>query len=163
MGVAAFVALPAHATIYSFDIFMDGPQAGIVTPGTGLGTATYDDGVGVSPNISWSITFQDLIGTTNNAHFHGPGAPGVPAGVRLGTPFPVGVTSGVIAGTGTISAALGTELLSGLWYHNIHTSFAGGGEIRGQLVLIPEPLSVAILATGLVGLVGLRRRSRQRE
>jgi hypothetical protein len=154
------MAGPLQAAVWNFEIFMDGlqetpPEA---TPGTGIGTASYDDGDGVSPNFFWDISFSGLIGTTTNAHFHGPAEIGEgPAGVRVATPITLGVTSGSLSGSDTISEALGAELLDGLWYHNIHTTFRTGGEIRGQVSLIPEPASVMMLVTGLVGMLAAGR------
>jgi hypothetical protein len=50
-----------------------------------------------------------------------------------------------------------TALGSGRTYWNIHTSSFGGGEIRGFPVLVPEPSTIGLLATG-VALLGVRRR-----
>ena len=40
---------------------------------------------------------------------------------------------------------------------NVHTSANGGGEIRGNLVAVPEP-SAALFGAASIGLLALRRR-----
>lgn len=151
VAMTFFIATPVQATIWSFEFMHDGAQAGNVTPGTGFGTATYDDGDGVSPNFSWDITYQDLIGTPTAAHFHGPADFGEGAGIQVGTGIGDGSS---IAGSATISVVQAGQLLDEMWYHNIHSTFDTGGEIRGQVLLIPEPASVGLLAIGLIALLG---------
>ena len=70
----------------------------------------------------------------------------------------LGVTFGSFSGTATVSATVETHLLAGLVYWNLHTSFRPGGEIRGQIVLVPAPATLGMLAIGLVGLAGVVRR-----
>jgi hypothetical protein len=52
-------------------------------------------------------------------------------------------------------------MLDGMAYFNIHSSFAGGGEIRGflQLVTAPEPGMLALFGLAAVA-VGFARRRR---
>lgn len=146
---------PADATIINLYANIDGAQETppVATPATGTATITYDD---VSNLLSWTISYSGLLGTTNNAHFHGPAAVGVgPAGVRLAIPFNTGVTADTLIGSGTISEAFEVELLSQLWYINIHSTSFGGGEIRGQV--IPEPGTFALTALGFLALAVRRR------
>ncbi len=150
----------ANALSYTLSAILDGLQEvpPVATPGTGTMTGTYDD---VTNLLSWSGSFSSLIGTTTAAHFHGPAAVGVSAAVRLGITIPTGVTAGVFAGSATISNAFEAELLTGLWYLNIHSSYRPGGEIRGQVLatVVPEPAVLSLFAAaGLAALATRRRR-----
>jgi hypothetical protein len=52
------------------------------------------------------------------------------------------------------------DLENGLWYINIHSTTFGGGEIRGQILPVPEPSTLALLGLGVGALVcRLRRKS----
>jgi hypothetical protein len=145
---------PAGAVTILLSASLDGAQEvpPVPTPATGSASITYDT---VTNLLSWTITFSGLVGTTTDAHFHGPGAVGVPAGVRVPIPHTDGLTADTLIGSATISEAFEVELLSELWYINIHSTFRPGGEIRGQVV--PEPGTLALLAIGL-GSLAIRRR-----
>ena len=181
-SVVALMATASHAALFSFEAFMDGPSESPpnASPGTGYATAVYDD---VAHTLTVSATFSGLIGTTTVAHIHAPTAVpfgSTPVGVAV-TPgtlpgFPVGVTGGAygpvvldltLAGTytgaflttggGTAAGAealLITSLMENKAYFNIHSTFAGGGEIRGFFV--PEPGTALAVLCGLPVL--LRRR-----
>jgi hypothetical protein len=158
LGLAA--TSPAATLIFSAN--MDGLQEvpAVVTTGVGSATMTIDDSTGV-----WSLTgtFANLVGTTSNAHIHGPAPVGTSAGVVKGLTFDAGVTSGSLSGsntlTGVYSAAQIADLINGLHYVNLHSTFRQGGEIRGQLLQVPEPVTAILASVSCLGLLRRRRQS----
>lgn len=130
-----FICLPASATNYPFSATYSGTNE--VPPNNSTATGTihgvYND---FTNTIYYTIVFSGLSSNTSNAHFHGPAAVGVGAGVLIGhAGFPLGVTSGVYAKSDVLTDAQETMLLAGLIYSNIHTTNFQGGEIRAQIIL----------------------------
>ncbi len=177
----------SYADSFVFVTSLSGPAEAPpnASPGTGFSTVTYDD---VAHTLRVQITFSGLVAGTTASHIHSATAtPGTgTAGVATQTPsfvgFPLGVTSGtfdntlnltlasswnapfITANGGTTAgaeAALFMGMTQGRAYLNIHTSQFPGGEIRGFLQPTPEPGTVVLLGSGLVGLASRVRRRRK--
>ena len=117
-------------------------------------------------------SFSGLSANANNAHIHGPSGPfPASAGViyNLGNSvIPLGGTSGTINGSVNL-ATIGSytldqqlaDLNNSRWYVNIHSvgQFAGG-EIRGQILPVPEPSTWALMGFGAFGLLWRLRRNK---
>ena len=132
------------------------------------------------------VTGSQTVDVNDNlvaAHIHGSAAESAPTRPVVwgffGTPFndtnPTNVTltpfasgvGGTFAGSWDLNEGQGTTLtaqlpniFAGRTYINVHTTQFPGGEIRGTLMLTPEPATVALLGSGLLGLavLGVRRR-----
>jgi hypothetical protein len=149
LGFVVALCATASAEMLVFNFPLDGLQEvpPLATPATGTGLVTLDTDTN---ELTWDIAYQDLIGTLSGAHFHGPAGYGVNAGVVV----PLTISASPIVGSTFVTDEVEGYITSGLTYVNLHTSFSGSGEIRGQVV--PEPTSLSLLALG--GLAVLRRR-----
>jgi len=139
---------------YNFELSGDQEVPAVDTPGNGIAFVTIDTD---TMELTWDVSYQDLLGNSTAAHFHGPADFGENAGVQVGMSGDFGNTSGTLMGSTTISASQMQDLIDGLWYINIHSTLHPGGEIRGQVVQqLPAPGALALI--GLGAIAGVRRR-----
>ena len=154
------------------------------SPGIGSALVTLDT---VTNLLTVNVSFSGLGSPTIASHIHCCTLPGANAMVATAVPtfpgFPLGVTTGtylqtfdltlastynpafITAHGGTVAgaqAAFIAGLLNGQTYLNIHTSQFQGGEIRGQLQTVPEPATLLLFSTGVLGAVGALRSRRKR-
>lgn len=171
-------ALPASAATILFDLqgkggfgLLSTNENGTVngSPGSGGeigGGISYDDVTkALTINVGWGSGngFTDLSGNATAAHIHGPADFNSNAGVLFnlangGFTLNTSASSGSATGTTTLTAGQETDLLAGNYYVNIHTATNAGGEIRGNLVAVPEPGRIALASLFVFGLCLRRRR-----
>jgi hypothetical protein len=130
MAVAAAVSTSAtQAEIVKFTAMLTGGSETPANPSAGKGMASVALDTDAK-HITWTITYSGLSGPATMAHFHGPAAAGVAAGVLV----PItGALASPIKGSAEVDDGQIGDLRGGLWYVNIHSAQYPKGEIRGQL------------------------------
>src|SRR3954447_10312698 len=181
----ALLSIPTQAALIQFDLLgKAGPgllrlNEAPVPPSTGgsggeIGTGIVFNDVTrqLAISIGWGSQhgFADLTGDAIDGHVHDatPNPPPAsfneataPLVVLTGLPgWNPSNTNGSFIGNVTIPEADVAPLLQGRLYINIHTPTNTGGEIRGNLVPVPEPEVNAMLALGGLALAGVLARRR---
>jgi len=143
---------PPVSKILTFKATLSG--ANETPPNSSTAQGTFTATLDTSTNtFTYTGTFTGLTNNVSAGHIHGPGSPGVAAGVIFnfstipGATFVTGSTGGTCSGSAVLSGSTPTTgmsiapdsirklILAGLTYVNFHDSPTyGGGEIRGQLI-----------------------------
>ena len=85
-----------------------------------------------SNNVTVTGTFTGLTSAATVAHIHGPASATMIADPILDLTVSTD-TSGIVSGSGQLTASQATDMLNGLTYINIHSSTHMAGEIRAQI------------------------------
>ncbi len=153
MAVAAVMVMglasPAQAEIIRFTATLTGGAETpvILTGAFATASVTLDT---TSQTVSWVIDVFNLPSGINNAHFHV--APvGIAGPTVVNIPFTANESNEFRLSGSATSANLNVRadqgirswddfmqsLTGGQTYLNIHTTVNGGGEIRGQVIIVP--------------------------
>lgn len=115
---------------FGFSVSLNGAQAGTASTGRGTGFVRFTGDQGAN-TLEYRFTYAGLHGTITAAHFHA-----LPGG---GVVHPVTFADSTADGQWTSPPdSIWWKLMRGEIYLNVHTTFAGGGEIRGSLQTVGE-------------------------
>lgn len=125
----------------SYTSTLNGANAGNSTTGTGFGTLTLTGNM-----LSYDVNYTGLTGAPIAAHVHYSNGDIISIN-PFGT---LTAASGQYQGTMSLTPFQAADIVAQASYLNIHTPTFPGGEIRGDIVAVPEPSTI-----GLLGAAGL--------
>ncbi|HEX2838695.1 MAG TPA: CHRD domain-containing protein [Phycisphaerales bacterium] len=131
---AAFPGGEIRGQVVSAVALLDGGQEvpAVATPAQGVALFNINP---VTNQLDYHIIYGGLVAAETAAHIHGLALPGTNAGVLHALP-----AANPKIGSWNYPEAQEQNILDGMMYVNIHTAFAPGGEIRGQIVSSVNPM-----------------------
>lgn len=160
IAFSALFVTTARAALITFEANLDGLQVAPpnASPGLGFGKFSLNDVTGAVNVLEG--TYADLLGTSMTISINGPAAVGQNAATLISlTNDTFGATSGTFSGGGTLPMGNILDMIDGNTYVVVRSSFFPVGEIRGQILAVPEPATAAFLMVS--GLLALRRSRRK--
>lgn len=151
-------AKPADGAIVTLGANLSGVQETTpnASPATGIGMIVLDD---VAKTIKVNESWSGLSAAASASHIH-TGAIGISGPVTFPfTGVPAASAGAIPEQVFSVTPAQIASLEAGQMYFNIHTSAFPGGEIRGQISVVPEPAMLGLLGTGVMALMARRRRA----
>jgi len=150
---AAWLVSPPALAETCFEATIDGAQAGTGSPGTGVGKFVLNDS---ETALTYKITFQGLLAAETASHIHSDDEGGAALkNTGLGTPK---IGNWLTSDAVPLTPARVASLKAGRLYVNIHSTMFPGGEIAGQLLVVPcqeqcfrAPINGAGAGTGSPG------------
>lgn len=127
------------------------------SPAVGTMTGQYDD-VANTFSFSWSIT-DNLVGNpaSPGSHIHrAPAGSNGPIQFGFNNPDGTWPLNGSATWTNISQQNIDALFNEGL-YINFHTTSFPGGEVRGQIYIVPAPGAAALIGLGALGMIRRRR------
>jgi hypothetical protein len=132
-GFAAGFAVSASAATVQFHATLNG--ASEVPPTNSKGTGETQATLNTETHqLTYDTSWQGLSTPATMAHFHGPAPAGKNAAIEVWQSKKGESPTSPLKGTVTLTAQQQQQLMSGMWYTNVHDSAHPAGAIRGQMV-----------------------------
>ena len=132
---AAFVAgfaVSATAATVQFHTTLNG--ASEVPPTNSKGSGEVQATLNTETHqLTYETTWHGLSTPATMAHFHGPAAAGKNAAIQVWLSKKGTSPTAPLKGTVTLTPEQQRQLMSGLWYANVHSRAHPAGAIRGQM------------------------------
>jgi hypothetical protein len=156
LAIAFTAGIASAQTTFQAVLLGLGENPPNASPASGFGTVVLNLAqTQITVDESWS----GLTAPATASHIHGPGGVGTNAPILF--PFsgvPAATAGSIPTQTFSITPTQVGYLFAGNLYMNVHTSVFPGGEIRGQLLLVPEPGTALLVGLGIVALGFIFRR-----